>query len=199
MELAIASSVSGLIQLAEIVLKHGYGFIKHAKSADRVISSLLREITRLKGTLKVAADLLALFEGAQMDFKASTQADLDSCEETLRTIHISLPESYPTEAGNLFEAARRRLTWPFKVSETKDLTDKIERHKSALSIALNSDNWSVNQPDSDTCYFELPSLARIHHVPSIAPCRTLSQNCQQLQDLHYQRISKTRGELSEDP
>jgi len=140
---AAASSISGLISLADIVVQHGLHYIRDAKDANNTITSLLREATSLRATLNQVEYVMNQFRQAQLEFKFEGQPndDLESLRKTLSEIQTSLHENLPSEADNPLRSVGRRMLWPFKSSQTKEFTAKIERHKSAISLLLGTEGW----------------------------------------------------------
>ena len=141
---ATASSIAGLIGLADIVVQHGLRYIKDAKDANTTITSLLREVTSLRAALNQVEYVMNQFRQAQLEFKVEEQPnddDLESLRKTLSEIQTSLHENLPSEADNPLRSMGRRMLWPFKSSQTKEFTAKIERHKSAISLLLGTEGW----------------------------------------------------------
>src|SRR5271155_3966702 len=94
---AAASSISGLITLADIVVQYGLRYIKDAKDANNTITSLLREVTSLRATLNQVEYVMNQFRQAQLEFKIEGQPndDLESLRKTLGEIQTSLHENLP--------------------------------------------------------------------------------------------------------
>lgn len=136
MELAAASSVAGLIQLTEIFLKNGYEFVRHAKDADRFITSLLAELTGLAATLKTAMEVMGMSKG---DFKFSPQTDLDACEKTLKEILLRLHEHNPAQDGRIRSkvphALRRISQKGYERVSALPLLDACEAEKLRWSLS----------------------------------------------------------------
>ncbi len=138
-----ASTIAGLINLADIVVCYGLRYMKDAKDANNNITALLREVTSLRATLNEVDYVKTQFQEAQLEFKITAQPhnDFETVKATLSEIQVCLHKSLPSEAENPLKSVGRRLTWPFKSSETKELTAKIERHKSAISLSLDAEGW----------------------------------------------------------
>jgi chaperonin cofactor prefoldin len=138
-----ASSIAGLVNLADVVISHGLRYIKEAKDANNTITSLLIEVTSLRSTLNQVEYVMGQFQQAQLEFKIAVQShnDLESAKKTLSEIQVCLHENLPSEADNPLKSLGRRLLWPFKSSETKELTAKIERHKSAINLLVGTEGW----------------------------------------------------------
>jgi hypothetical protein len=63
--------------------------------------------------------------------------------QSLETIQKGLDEADPSKAKNAAGKAIKKLRWPLTKSSTTALVMEIERHKSAITLALNADGMYV--------------------------------------------------------
>jgi hypothetical protein len=69
---------------------------------------------------------------------------INSCRVTLRTIEKKLDSCDPRLVdGERIEKALRKLKWPFSSTETKELVNEVERHKTIINVALAADNLTT--------------------------------------------------------
>jgi hypothetical protein len=156
--LGVASSIAGLISLTEVIVFKVSKYCSIVKGARSDIRDLLVEVQNLYGVLtrlKLLASCLEDDEpyygllssrfrvtGANYDLaKSKNIPRLDhfqTCRQNLDLLKKSLAKM-ELESVKGFAAAKIMLLWPFKVTETKELLEKIMRNKRDLSEALTAD------------------------------------------------------------
>ncbi|MCJ1251149.1 Ankyrin-2 [Trapelia coarctata] len=140
--LSVSASIAGLITLAEVIVSRGYEFLKGVKHAKAEISQLLAEITALFGVLQSLRLVADRFQGEGLS--SSVQVNfLQTCHDLVDRIRLHLKEALPEDSDGRWRAAGKSLRWPLPVAETRSLIDDVERHKTALSLALNADGLNT--------------------------------------------------------
>ena len=140
--LSISASIAGLVTLADIVFRRTYKYVKAVKKAPKEISALSTEIGALYGVLSNLELVSRQLEHEKSDLTTRTH-HIHSCYQTLERIKSILDRDETSLLGDdRLEDLRRKLRWPFKSSEVKDVIAEIERHKSTLGLALNVDCMS---------------------------------------------------------
>ena len=140
--LSVSASISGLLTLTDIVFRRTYSYVKAVKKGPKEISALSTEIGALYGVLSSLHQVSRQLEHEQADSTTRIH-HIHSCHQTLDRVKSILDKddtsSLPDEQ---LETLRRKLRWPFKSSEVKELIAEIERHKTTLGLALNVDCMS---------------------------------------------------------
>lgn len=141
--LSIASSVAGLVALADSIFSRTYSFAREVRNTEKDISSLAVGIRNLSGLLHGLSLVLSELEkeSAQTNIKLH---HLNSCRATLRTVEKKLDSCDPRSVdGMRIETALRKLKWPFSSAETKKLVNEVERHMTVINVALTADNLAT--------------------------------------------------------
>ncbi|KAL8723847.1 MAG: hypothetical protein Q9181_007140, partial [Wetmoreana brouardii] len=140
--LSVSASIAGLITLAEILFRRTFKYARAVRNAPEEIRSLSEEIGALHGLLHRVQLLASELEGQPL--QTSIQAyGLHSCQKTLEKIESILHKyDASTTPSRTVYAVKRRLGWPFSISEAKSLIEEICRHKSTLGLALKADEMS---------------------------------------------------------
>lgn len=178
--LSISFGIAGLITLAERLFSRTFKYAKAVRNAPQEIRSLSEEIGALNGLLHRVQLLAREMEGQPME--TSIQAyGLHSCHKTLEKIKMILDKhEVPSTAKATIETVKRRLKWPFSISEAKSLVDEIGRHKSILSLALKAD--------------EISGLLQV-----LSEQTGLSEGIREIKsELHQRREAETRIQMSEE-
>ena len=140
--LSITASIAGLVTFADTIFCRIYKYVKAVKKAPKEISALSAEIGALYGVLSNLRLLSCQLEHEQA---ASTtrQHHIHSCFQTLEHVKSILDRDGTSLLHDeKIETFKRRLKWPFKSSEVKELIAEIDRHKATLGLALNVDCMS---------------------------------------------------------
>ena len=140
--LSISASIAGLVTLADIVFRRTYNYVKAVKKAPTEISALSTEIGALYGVLSSLHLVSRQLEHEQADSTTRIH-HIHSCYQTLEHLKSILNrDDNSSLRDERLEKLQRRLKWPFKSSEVKELIAEIERHKTTLGLALNVDCMS---------------------------------------------------------
>jgi len=141
--LGVASSIAGLVALADMVVYKGYRcykFLKDVKEAETTVKKIVDEVNTLAGVLHSLANMVGLLEEDNTDVDHSLKThSVEDCYKTLNTVSEHLTKAFPDAAMT----KREKIKWTLKKSETKELLSEIQRHKSTMSLAMNANDMSV--------------------------------------------------------
>ena len=140
--LSISASIAGLVALADSVFRRTFNYIKSVKEAPKEIAALSSEIGALYGILNHVYLIACQLEGEKVDSAIQVHY-IHSCCQTLERVKTML-DKYDTLNSDRrsVDAMKRRLTWPFTITEAKSLIAEVERHKAALGLALTADGMT---------------------------------------------------------
>ncbi|KUJ10375.1 uncharacterized protein LY89DRAFT_596647 [Mollisia scopiformis] len=141
--IGVASSIAGLVSLADLIVVKISRFYSLAKGAQAEIKELLLEVQSLYGVLNslwLLARCLEQNHDSSEDDSASAprMEHFQTCRKNLDFLTKSLSK-FDLDQSKTLAATRISLKWPFKVHEIRDLVEKIVRNKSDLSDALTAD------------------------------------------------------------
>jgi len=159
--LGVASSIAGLVTLAEVIvikISRYYAHVKHARSD---VKELLSEVQSLYGVLASLKVLAACLEDEDDESSKTMTGESDSQDSESGSTHkFSNLGHFQTCRNNLdilkkalgkidddfgarFSGLKARLHWPLQASETKAIIEKVAKSKRALSDALTADGLYV--------------------------------------------------------
>ncbi|KAK3367752.1 hypothetical protein B0H63DRAFT_455822 [Podospora didyma] len=121
--LSAASSIAGLVSIAESLFRLVFKYVKSVQAAKNEIVELADEMKTIAGILHS----LSLLPRRTM---SRIKQPLVKAERDI-------------ESSSRFDAFQRRLKWPSSSSETKDLLAELSRHKETISLALAADSVSA--------------------------------------------------------
>ncbi|KAH7410647.1 hypothetical protein BKA64DRAFT_358929 [Cadophora sp. MPI-SDFR-AT-0126] len=137
--LGVAASVSGLITLADIVVRRGYAFINNVNDAGETVQKLILEVNLLFGilhSLKVVVDRL---EATSKRNPAQEMHWIEPCYQTLEKIRGHLQKAMVGDCMTRTE----KLKWPLRNSATREILGEVERHKLTITMALSAKEMSA--------------------------------------------------------
>ena len=141
--LSISASITGLVAIADTVFGRTFKYIKSVKEAPKEIAALSSEIGALYGILSHLHLMACQFEGKTIETAIQVQ-HIHSCCQTLGKVKTRLDKyDILNTKRHSVDAMRRKLTWPFTVSEAKSLITEVERHKATLGLALTADGMTA--------------------------------------------------------
>jgi Cdc6-like AAA superfamily ATPase len=139
---SIASSVAGLVAIADNTFSRIYSFYKYAKAvkgAAKEIEELAAGIRTLSELLHGLQLLLSQFEDDLPDPNLRMH-HINSCRQTLSKIQQKVDSHDPHDTDTSLEKTIRKLKWPFSTSETKELLAEVDRHKATINVAMTGDS-----------------------------------------------------------
>ncbi|KAL8933454.1 MAG: hypothetical protein Q9216_006354 [Gyalolechia sp. 2 TL-2023] len=140
--LSVASSIAGLVTLADIVFGRIYKYVQAVKGANKEIVALSSEVGALYGILSNLQLVSRQLEDRSLSSTPRIH-HLGSCHRTLERLKEILDRDDTSSVQTQsIEKLKRRLHWPLSSSEMKTILADIERHKATLGLALNVDGVS---------------------------------------------------------
>lgn len=141
--IGVASSIAGLVSLADLIVLKISRFYSLAKGAQNEIKELLLEVQSLYGVLNslwlLARCLEQNHDASDNDPSSAPRMEhFQTCRKNLDFLTKSLSK-FDLDQTKILAATRVKLQWPFKAHEIRDLVVKIARNKSDLSDALTAD------------------------------------------------------------
>ncbi|RPB18652.1 hypothetical protein L211DRAFT_901709 [Terfezia boudieri ATCC MYA-4762] len=135
--LSVAASVIAVVQIAGQVMSLCVNYYSIAKNAQSDIKYLLDNIVAL----------ISLFQHIEALSKGPGAAKLVASKELIEGVALELKQEFqklkkilePEERQGFFQYFSRRLTWPLKREDVDKVFQLLERHKTTLILAMNSD------------------------------------------------------------
>lgn len=140
--LSMASSIAGLISLADVVFRNVYKYGKAVAGAKQEVLALSQEINDLSSLLRTLEALVIDLEDGGDAFNPALGSNLlGSCQSTLEKIKNKLKKATDSfQSRSKLSGVTRQLKWPFASSETKELMTTISRYKETMTLAVSSDS-----------------------------------------------------------
>jgi hypothetical protein len=140
--IASATAIIQLISFTGEVLAAGYGYLSKVKKAPSEVRALLKETASLNELL----DQISELSEDQADNKSGTALNalhrlgiLDDCGKLMNTVRGMLKTCEGND-GQKLRNAGKRLLWPFKEKDTKDLLDQLGRLRETLTASITVDS-----------------------------------------------------------
>jgi hypothetical protein len=134
-----AATIVQLVSFTGEVLVLGYGYLSRLKKAPSEIRALLRETAALNALLDQLQELASPpWESDSIGGALVTLEKLgtfDDCEKLMKIVGRNIKACELIE-GERLRNAGKKLIWPFKDKETKDLMVQLGRLREALSAAV---------------------------------------------------------------
>lgn len=153
--LSLAASITGLVQIAGIVISRCYDYGCAVSSAPTDQRQLLTEVTTLSGLL---IGLQSRVNADSLDTSSSTYGmvgmgdTVRECQVILREVANRLDgasvgvevvdgvgEGERMGTMRKLRIGLKRALWPLKQKETLELVERLERQKATLTMALSTD------------------------------------------------------------
>ncbi|TGO34464.1 hypothetical protein BHYA_0196g00200 [Botrytis hyacinthi] len=137
--LGVASSIAGLVSLADTVVRLGYKYIRDVKDAEKSVQNLVKEVNNLSGVLHSLENVAQALEAQDTSVHSSSKIKhLYSCQITLEKMTEQLQKAIPE-----VKSTSQKLKWPFKKAVTSELLEEIQSHKLTMNMALNTQQMST--------------------------------------------------------
>lgn len=144
--LSVSASIVGLVTIADIVFSRTLHYgkaVSHAKEDCRILSEGVQALSEVLHSLYLRTLRLDTENSNEREPTSYRPQLVESCHRMLLRMKIKLEKRDPTKDHlGKTEATMRKLRWPFSATETKELVEEIERHKSTISLALSADTLS---------------------------------------------------------
>jgi hypothetical protein len=137
--LSVAGSVAGLLSLGDAVFRLVHRYARTVKNAQKEVNDLKRELEALTG---VVHNLRIVARELEQDPLHTTTVRLDHvnvCFGLLHKMKKNLSD-LESDSNSKLKTAFRKLTWPYKSLETRELIGEIRTCRDTLAIALDADS-----------------------------------------------------------
>ncbi|MCJ1306846.1 hypothetical protein MMC25_000489 [Agyrium rufum] len=139
--LTVASSIAGLVGLAEMVAYRLAPYVRAMRHASEQISALLLQTSKLHGVLQSLKFIAEQYEVERVSYVQTHH--LDSCFRTLEKIRESLGDVPLSRNKNKLAHLKMKLKWSLSQSDTTQLIKELEEHQSTLSLALSTESYAT--------------------------------------------------------
>jgi hypothetical protein len=142
--LGIASSIVGIVALADVVASKGIRLYTTIKDCPKEIKILVDEVDGLCGLLGTLKRRYGALMGSQSvtGFSVHSESLLQGCEETLDMMDRILTKS-KARTGETWANMVKRVKWKYRKDDVLELLERVERHKSSFQLALSLDRMCV--------------------------------------------------------
>ncbi|KAL1846031.1 hypothetical protein Daus18300_014378 [Diaporthe australafricana] len=135
--LSLAASLAGLVSLSDSVFRHVYKYVRGEE-----ITKIAQEMQSFTGVLR---SIQALAESLEEDGDTYDPVirvhHVYHCEQTLNRVHDRMKRAVQKVAkGRSREGLVQQLKWPFSKSETLEILEELERHKSNMNLGIGTDS-----------------------------------------------------------
>ena len=144
-ELCAMSGIEAAVAIVELltvtaeVLEQGYTYIHHVAKAPSEIRSLLSEVSAIDTLLDRIQNLSENNNDAGSALnRLSENGHLKSCHESVTDASAIIKNCAHVE-GERLKNAGKRLGWPFKEGQIRDLLTRLERQRKHLTDAVSLD------------------------------------------------------------
>lgn len=142
--LSVAASVAGLIQIADIVVRRGYRYVRDVKEAEKSVERLIDEVNKLSGILHSLKNVAERCEDDKLEIEPTAQIHhIEACLKTLQLVDTHLENSNPATEKDHVGNVKQKLKWPLNRSKVKELLSEVEKHKAAMSLAMTASSMSA--------------------------------------------------------
>ena len=138
--LATAASITTLLQISGKILSNGYEYLSRAVRGPKELRLLLIETAALNSLLDEVQSLLETGDDSLRSavFSLDRLGTLTESKELLSTVQVAITKCR-LEDGHCSKNLGRRLLWPFKEKETKELLQQFHRLRATFGSALSID------------------------------------------------------------
>jgi hypothetical protein len=137
-----ASAIAGLISLSGTVLAEGYAYVASVRRAPKELRELLCESAALDTVLDQLQGLIDESQGIESEsarLKDLAQSEsIKECKESLLLVQRSISQCQQVK-GEGVRNLGKRVVWPFKEKETKEVLARLSRIRGHLATILTVD------------------------------------------------------------
>jgi len=137
--LSIAGSIAGLISVGDAVFRLVYRYARVVKHAEKEVIDMKRELEALTGIIHNVQIVARELEHDPLHNTTVRLDHVNNCLSLLHRIKKSLSD-LDFESSSKIKTSFRKLTWPYKSSETRELISGIRMCRDTLAIALSADS-----------------------------------------------------------
>lgn len=137
--LSVAGSIAGLVSLGDAVFRLVYRYTRTVKNAEKEIGDLKRELEALTGIIHNVQIIARELEQDPLHNSTIRLDHVNSCLNLLHQMKKRLGD-LDIDGTSKMKTSFRKLTWPYKSSETRALIGEIRACRDTLAIALSADS-----------------------------------------------------------
>lgn len=142
--LSVAASIAGLIQIADIVVRRGYRYIRDVKDAEKSVEKFIDKVNKLAGVLHSLKNVAERCEDDKTEVEPTAQIRyIEACLKTLQLVDTHLENSNPAMKSDHVGNMKLRLKWPLNRSKVRELLAEVEKHKSVMNLAMTASSMSA--------------------------------------------------------
>lgn len=150
--LSFAASLSGLVTIANQLLRYCYTYASTAVKYQREVQGITTEITQISGILHAIQSIIVdipevpnpdsvgvRIEGTHLrsTLQIFRMEEIVSCEQTLLEITSQLGKLSP-RSPTFWKITKKKILWPLKRPSLAMLLDRLERHKTTFILVLSA-------------------------------------------------------------
>jgi hypothetical protein len=147
--LGAAATIVQLMSFTGEVLLKGYSFLSRVQRAPSEIRALLREVANLNALLD---ELQSISEESSIKIRSADKENVKTAIQTLESLGVfedctklmqvveKTVKSCESVDGHKMRNLGKKVLWPFKDKETKDMIAQLGRLREALSAAVVVDS-----------------------------------------------------------
>lgn len=177
--LSLAASLAGLVSLSDAVFRHVYKYVKGVMGATEEIRKIAQELQSFTGTLRsVQALAQSLEEDGDIYDPAIRVHHVYYCEQTLTKLYDRMKRaSQKVERGKSRDGLMQQLKWPLSKSETREVLEELERHKSSMNLGIGTDSMQrmqlllSKQKETDVIVGQTRQIVRELHTEILVDTR----------------------------
>jgi chromosome segregation ATPase len=145
-----AASFIAVINLSAKVASLCFEYSREVAGAKDDIKSLQEELNNLQNILEQLKSLLSQPDGVKLASSPELKPAFTAIEEQLQELDKKLDSG--KSRNPLKRYGMRALKWPLESKSVEKIVTRLERHKSAISLALQTNQtYVISPPPSPTC------------------------------------------------
>ena len=153
----LAASLASLLEISGKIVTAGYGYISkvtHAPSRMRMVLSEVSSVDLVLGRLEEYSAHQSASGSTSILYTLSRNGVFEDCTEVLKkidgTVQTCMAESEAQSSKREVKAFMKRIVWPMKEKETKEILGHLDHLRSILSDAIAQDSVASLQRLEDT-------------------------------------------------
>ena len=155
--IGLAASLASLLEISGRIVTTGYGYISkvaHAPSRMRMVLSQVSSVNLVLARLEEYSERQSASDSTSILHALFVNGVLEDCKELLRkidgTVQTCMAESEARSSKHEVKALMKRVIWPMKENETKEVLQHLDRLRSVLSDAIAQDSAASLRRLEDT-------------------------------------------------
>lgn len=143
--LSLACNIAAVLTTTAKLISVGYSYGSSVAGFQGEVQEFIAELTSLSGILSALEAVISQPLSYQVDDSTNERPTLIAkvlsdplaeCGKSLQSVLESLENQ---KVGSKAQRIFKRITWPLKEGDTRDLFARLERYKRTFSLALSAD------------------------------------------------------------